>query len=255
MNSEYKQYTKELHQGIAPNSQSKKGQWENPNQPQRQIHPEQLEMRDKISPTHVARNSKIRLEDPSLSMTQPNFENQTGNFFSPTQEIYFSNTNLSLINETDPQHLDAQQQGLYKTSPSFFENNQFNFHNRNPSNTTNLSHANSNIKQRHIMPTSNERPHLKNPLQPINTQAFDVPASSGKKQSQYTPLFNENITPTSNKEQFSTYRNRTEQSEKQPTNRANAGQLRNNTPPSMLTRSEKELKEMKVVFFIYCSRE
>lgn len=210
------------------------------------MHPEQIELRDKLSPPHVSR--KPKLDDGSLSMTQPNFENQTGNFFSPTQEIYFSNTNLSLINETEPQHIDVQQPN-FKNSPSFFDNPHLGFHNRNPSNTNSLNYSqfNSNVKQQnHIMPSSNERPqHIRHTLQPINTQAFNVPGSSAKKQSQYTPLFNENITSVSNKEQVSTYR------EKEQTNRG--GKVtrtgvspRDNSLP-LLTRSEKDLKEMKVV--------
>ncbi len=249
MNSEYKQYTKEI------TSHSKKRNWESSNldprlsqHPQKQMHPEQIEIRDKLSPPHVP-TRKPKLDDASLSMTQPNFENQTGNFFSPTQEIYFSNTNLSLINETEPQHIEPQQQQQqpgFKNSPSFFDNPHLGFHNRNPSNTNSLNYSqfNSNVKQQnHIMPSSNERPqHVRHALQPINTQAFNVPGSSAKKQTQYTPLFHEQ----SNKEQqFSTYREKEQSTNRGGKVNKSVVSPRDNSVP-LLTRSEKDLKDMKV---------
>jgi len=233
---EYRQNAQptQFDQGVS--SISRRRGWDNPAPDQRQprgynknmshFPQEQMDSNPRTSGAAPESRPKV-IVDGSISLNNPNFDHQAGNFFSPTQDNYFSNTNLSLINDTAQRR--GEQHDHSRNSPSFYELGGTQAQHTNTFNNTSLNYSqkNSTKKQLYTVPSPNEKSNIQNPR-----------FSSLKG--------NEFMEQIENEDRNSTQRD----SHHEERNNATSDEPKDSQIP-FLTRAEKEVLKMKVLFVCF----
>ena len=234
MNDEYRQNIQLTNFDQGTSNASRRHGWDNPtvdprfsrgyNKNLSNFPPEHVETNQRGSFATGAPASKPNLVDGSISIMNPNLEHQAGNFFSPTQDNYFSNTNLSLINDTAQRRAEPQSSHS-KNSPSFYE---LGGTQANQTTSLNYSHKNSTKKQLYTIPSPNEKSNSQ-----INHRFSSLKGP------------NEFMEQIENEDRKSTQRQSHHEERNNLVSENNENQ---ETQMPFLTRTEKEVTKMKVIF-------